>query len=127
MTPTEDLAQLWSCRMKSRYPRQAARYNDEQIRKSMVGWLGLMENLGFTEHEEQVRYLSLCVLLSPEQRQSKLVQGTLQRVLSNLTWEPSQRLDFIYAHLVGRPVSGDEEDFGPQLLFLPPESLRSRR
>lgn len=70
-----------------------------------------MENLGFTEHEDQVRYLSLCVLLTPEQRQSKLVQGVLQRVLSNLNWEPSQRLNFINTHIVERPVSVDEEDF----------------
>jgi len=125
MTSDPKAVQLWRGRARARYPKQAALYTDEQIERSMAGWLGLMEPLGFAEHEDQTRYLLLCVLLSPEQKQSNLVQGVLRRVLSHTDWEPDQRLEFLYRHIVERPVSPDEEDFGPD--FVPsavPPSVR---
>jgi hypothetical protein len=56
--------------------------------------------------------VALRVLLTPEQRQSGLIQGVLVRVLGHLDWPSTKRLDFVYNHVVGRPVSPNEMDFG---------------
>ncbi len=104
---------LWVARVRARYPRESARYTPAQLADSMVGWVDLLDPLGLEEHEDRVRFLALSVLLTPEQRRSRLVNGVIRRVMGNTDWEPGQRLDFIYKHLVDRPVSPDEEEFGP--------------
>ena len=104
----------WVARVRARHPVESARYTEEQIEKAMFGWLNLMEPLGLNEHEDQVRFVGLCVLLTPEQRRSPLTRGVLMRIMSYKKWPSHIRLDFVYKHLVGRPLSANEEDFGPK-------------
>jgi hypothetical protein len=113
VSAADDEIRRWAARVRARHPQQAARYTPEQLERSMAGWYGLLDTLGIEEHEDRVRFLALAVLLTPEQRASRLVNGVLRRTMANTDWEPSQRLDFVYKHLVGRPVAPDEEDFGP--------------
>lgn len=111
-TGTDDVS-VWASRVRARYPKQAARYTSDQLRASMAGWVALLAPYGIEAHEDRVRFLALAVLLTPEQRRSKLATAVLQYTMDHMDWEPKQRLDFLYKHLVGRPVAADEEDFGP--------------
>lgn len=116
MSATKDEIEMWVRRIRARYPEESGRFTSKQLEDSMPGWLDLLEPLQLAEHGDQVRSISLCVLLTPEQRRSKLVQGVLKRIMAHLEWDAKLRLDFVYKHLVGRPVSPDEEDFGPKFI-----------
>jgi hypothetical protein len=89
-------------------------YLHQIVRRALKKCVSLL----IEDEKDVFRYIALFVLLTPEQRVSRLVQGTVIRVLTNLSWGSRQRLDFIYRHVVGRPVSANEMDFGP--LFVPP-------
>ncbi|MEZ6063188.1 MAG: hypothetical protein R3C19_22815 [Planctomycetaceae bacterium] len=102
--------------LKWRYPREASRYTDEFLLASLTAWAAIAESVGIDDDTDRLRLMSLAVLLSPEQRRSKLCNGVLRRILNNDDWTMPQRLDFLYEHLVGRPVSDPEEDFGPRFV-----------
>lgn len=114
-TNREDI-EKWSRRIRSRYPKESDRLTIQEMEESMAGWVSLLGPLELNEHEDQVRFLALCVLLDRQHQQSKLIQGVLKRVMSNFEWSPKRRLDFVYKHLVGRAVSASEEDFGPKFV-----------
>ena len=109
-------AKLWVSRVCARYPVESAAYTKDQLLASMKGWLGLVEAIGIEEPGDKIRLLGLSVLLTPAQRQSRLANGVLKRILHIDAWEPKQRIDFIYRHLVGRAVSTPEEDFGARFV-----------
>jgi hypothetical protein len=113
MKPTTADIDMWVRRVSVLHPAEAAQYTPEALERSMAGWLDLLAPLELHDHQDQVRFLGLSVLLTPDQRRSRLVQGVLQRIMYNADWSPKQKLDFVYKHLVGRPVSESEEDFGP--------------
>lgn len=116
MSIAKEEIQTWVKRIRARHPLESRYLTSEQLEASLSGWLGLIEPLQIHEHQDQVRFLSLSVLLTSEQRRSKLVEGVLKRIMSNLDWEPKQRLDFVYKHLVGRRIAPNEEDFGPKFV-----------
>jgi hypothetical protein len=104
--------------IRSRHPKESAQYSEAQLAEMVAASLATCGPLQIQEHEDILRYAALRVLITPEQRASPLIRGVAQRILSSLSWSPSKRLDFVYQHIVGRPVSANEPDFGP--LFVPP-------
>ena len=68
--------------------------------------------LRIADESDVLRYVALRILLTPQQKASRLIQGVLVRILSHPDWSSQKRLDFVYKHVVGRPVSPREQDFG---------------
>jgi predicted GTPase len=112
MNAIEDQVRQWCNRLKHLRPAACSALGDEKLKSVVSGWVQLMAPLQIEEPQDQSRFIQLAVLLTPEQKESALVNGVVRRVLSNTDWEPKSRLDFVYKHLVGRPVSKPEEDFG---------------
>jgi hypothetical protein len=76
-------------------------------------YLPLREALSIEEDKDVMRFLGLGLLITPEQRRSPLIEGVVRRILAAPDWEADKKLDFLYEHVVGRPVSPNEPDFGP--------------
>ena len=107
---------LWARRIRARYPKESAKFSSQQLELSLAGWIDLLSSLDIVEHEDQVRFLNLSVLITRDQRKSVLIQGVLKRIMSHKAWPPKARLDFIYKHVVGRPVREDELNPGSQFV-----------
>lgn len=114
--PDVALVQRWVRRMQARHPEQAEAFGEEALRMAVVHALALTPRLEIEEERDVARFLALALLLTPEQKRSRLVEGVMRRVLAHLEWDASKRLDFLHEHLVGRPVSSDEMDFGPRFV-----------
>ena len=104
---------LLARRLQGRYPAELANVSDEAVQEVVRAALGACASLEIESEQDQFRFAALSVLISPEQKQSTLVRGVVQRILRNLDWPATKRLDFLYQHIVGRPVSKAEPDFGP--------------
>jgi hypothetical protein len=113
--PAEPIA--WLKKLKDRYPHESAKVEEPLLLEMVRESLGTCAVLQISDPDDMLRYIALRVLLTPEQRQSRLIRGVLIRTLTYLDWDARKRLDFIYKHIIGRPVSKDEIDFGP--LFVP--------
>lgn len=72
MSADNDEIELWIRRTRARYSQESQRFTSKQLEESLPGWLKLLAPLELVQHENQVRFLSLCVLLTPDQRRSKL-------------------------------------------------------
>ncbi len=120
MTPPPSVSEQeelrWVKRIQGRYPEQACIIDLAELRQRVREALVLCPALVITEEKDVFRFIALGVLVTSEQKRSKLVEGVVRRILGNLDWESSKRLDFLYKHLVGRPVSPDEIDFGPTFI-----------
>ena len=106
----------WVKRLQGRYPEQTRGVDPAELRQRIREALAVCPALELTEEKDLFRFIALSVLLSPEQKKSRLVEGVMRRILANLDWDGAKRLDFLYKHLVGRPVSPDELDFGPSFI-----------
>lgn len=91
--------------------------SERKLLEMVQATLSTCPTLEIVDDEDIFRYAALRVLLTPEQKQSPLIQGVLVRILSNLDWDSKKRLDFVYKHVVGRPVSPQETNFGK---YFPP-------
>jgi hypothetical protein len=103
----------WVRRLQWRHPREARAWREPELLETIRTALATCPELEIVEEADVLRYLALRVLLTPEQRRSPLLQGVLVRILGNLDWDAEKRLDFVYKHVVGRPVSPEEPDLGP--------------
>jgi hypothetical protein len=108
---------VWTRKLQERYPEKTANIDELRLLEMVRESLSSCEGLHLSEGNDVFRYIALRVLLTPEQRESRLIRGVLIRTLSYLEWESGKRLDFIYKHIVGRPVVQNETDFGA--LFVP--------
>ena len=108
----EEPAPLWAKRLRARYPDQTRELDDAQLEEVVRAALAACAPLEITETPDVFRTIALRVLVTPEQKQSKLVEGTLLRIMCNRAWSPKKRLDFVYKHLIGRSVAKDETNFG---------------
>ena len=102
---------LWLRRVQWRYPKETRAMDEAQILEMIKEALSTCLRLEIIDEKDILRYVALRVLLTPEQKQSSLIAGVLLRILSNLDWDSKKRLDFVYKHVVGRPVSKKETDF----------------
>jgi hypothetical protein len=120
MTPPSPVSEQeemrWVKRLQSRYPEPTRDIDPAELRTRVREALALSPTLEITEEKDLFRFIALGVLLTHEQKKSKLVEGVTRRILGNLDWDSTKRLDFLYKHLVGRPVSPDEMDFGPTFI-----------
>lgn len=108
---------MWAKRLRARYPARAREFDDVQLDELVRAALAACAPLQVTETRDIFRTLALRVLLTPEQKQSKLTEGALLRIMCNLEWSAQKRLDFVYKHIIGRPIAPDEPDFG--VAFIP--------
>jgi hypothetical protein len=113
--PTAALA--WTRKLQERYPEKSVAIDEIRLLEMVRESLGTCEGLKISDEEDVLRYIALRVLLTAEQRESRLIRGVVIRTLSYVDWESGKRLDFIYKHIVGRRVAQNETDFGP--LFVP--------
>jgi hypothetical protein len=98
--------------LRFRYRKESACHTQAQL-SDMVGQsLAASQQLNINEKADIFRAVALRVLITPEQRNSPIILGSLIRIITNLKWSSKQRLDFIYKHLVGRTVSSNKPDFG---------------
>lgn len=109
---------VWVKRLRARYPGQTQGLDDARLEAVVREALTACIMLEIIEERDIFRAIALRVLLTPEQRQSKLIKGALLRIMCNLEWDAKKRLDFVYRHIVGRSASPDEPDIGPS--FVPP-------
>ena len=116
----EALVLRWVRRMESRHPEETRALGQVELRTAVQQSLTLAPQLEIEEERDVARFIALAVLLTPEQKRSRLVEGVLRRVLAHFDWDATKRLDFLHRHLVGRPVSPEEPDFGPG--FLPEQA-----
>jgi len=114
----------WVRRLQWRYPQQTSTVNEAQLVEMVRAALSTCPTLLIVDDRDIFRYLALSVLLTSTQKQSPLIQGVLVRILSKLDWDGKKRLDFVYRHVVGRPVSPQEAEFG---MFFPPKSAIAPR
>jgi hypothetical protein len=117
-SPPTEVEQLWTRRLRARFPDQTRGIEAGKLERLVRNSLPLCGPLAIEEDKDILRFLGLAVLVTPEQRRSPLIEGVVRRILSNPDWEAGKRLDFLYKHIVGRPVSPDEPDLGPS--FVPP-------
>jgi hypothetical protein len=111
---TDAQVKLWTLRLRGRFPDESQDLPDAELQKRVRGLLGLTETLRIVEDKDVLRFIALMsVLLTPEQRRSPLVEGVVKRIMAAQDWDAEKRLDFLYEHIVGRPVSADEPDLGP--------------
>jgi hypothetical protein len=108
--PTKAL--VWTKKLQERYPEESAKISEFRLLEMVRESRGTCEGLQINNENDVLRYIALRVLVTPQQRESRLIQGVLIRTLSYLDWSSEQRLDFIYKHIVGRQVAQDEMDFG---------------
>ena len=113
MNEAEDLTGKWCKRVRQLRPERCKDIGDEVLTSIIAAWIDLLQPLQVANPEDQSRFVQLAVLLTPEQKRSPLINGAVQRILSYTDWDPKIRLDFVYKHVIGRPVSVAEEDFGP--------------
>jgi hypothetical protein len=103
---------FWVHRVEWRYPKESNELNAAQLRQAVQEALASCAPLEIDNDYDIFRFVALRVLLTPEQTQSHLIQGAVVRTLSNLDWDCTKRLDFVYKHIVGRAVLFPETDFG---------------
>jgi len=109
--PDEQL--LYLRRLRWRYPDETASVTEEQLGTLVRTYLKNCPLLKIEHPNDVVRFLALGLLITPEQRKSALLSTVTQRVLTaSDIWSAAKRLDFIYTHVVGRPVPNPEPDFG---------------
>jgi len=112
LTDAERELRWYRC-LQARHPAEAGLFGEAELRRLIRESFVLCPRLQIDEERDILRFLALALLLTPEQRRSRLVEGVVRRILGNLEWESGKRLDFLYHHLVGRSVSPEEPDFGP--------------
>ncbi|MCH9680662.1 MAG: hypothetical protein K0V04_04440 [Deltaproteobacteria bacterium] len=113
---------MWCRRMRDRHPDEAAQWPAETLQSTVRSALQICPSLEIEEERDIARFIALAMVLTDAQKQSPLVQGVMQRVLAHFDWDATKRLDFLHTHLVGRPVSPDEMDFGPTFVPTAPEA-----
>lgn len=119
----EALVLRWVRCIEGRHPEEAKALGEAELRTVVRQSLAIAPQLEIEEERDVARFIALAVLLTPEQKRSRLVEGVMRRVLAHFDWDATKRLDFLHRHLVRRPVSPNEIDFGPG--FLPSETPAS--
>ncbi|MEY4508565.1 MAG: hypothetical protein RLZZ450_687 [Pseudomonadota bacterium] len=120
MSDREGELELWVLRLKGRFPDQTRELTTQELQRRVKVLLSLCEPLQIEDEHDVLRFIALLVVqLTPEQRNSKLIEGVVRRVLAAEDWDAEKRLDFLYEHVVGRPVSEDEPDLGPTFVPAP--------
>lgn len=101
-------------RFRGRYPRETAAIDLDILKAVVVEDLKRCPPLRIRAPRDVLRFLALRVLITPEQKSSKLLDTVIRRVLEAVDdWTATKRLDFIYKHVVGRSPPNPEPDFGP--------------
>lgn len=106
----------WIDRLKSNHAQEFE--NVDALRPLVEHALASAPMLMLRKNRYIERLILLRARLTPEQRNSPLVQGVMRRIMRNLDWSASYRLGFLEAQLVGRPICPDEPNVGPD--FVPP-------
>ena len=107
-------------RLRGRYPQETAALDPDRLRAVVVEDLQRCPPLRIRAPRDVLRFLALRVLITPEQRSSRLLDTVIRRVLEAVDdWSATKRLDFIYKHVVGRPPPNPEPDFGPWFVEAP--------
>jgi len=106
----------WVRRIEGRYPEETRSIERAELIRRVHEGFALGPTLEITDEKDMLRFIALGILMTEEQKRSKLIEGVVRRILANLDWDAEKRLDFLYKHVVGRPVSPDEPDFGVQFL-----------
>jgi hypothetical protein len=119
---TED-EQRWVHHLQARFPDETRGRAEQDLARQVRGLLSLCGPLQIAAEKDVLRFIALmAVLLTPEQQGSRLVQGVVRRILAAPDWDAAKRLDFLYEHVVGRPVSPDEPDLGPTFVPADPRA-----
>jgi hypothetical protein len=101
-------------KLRGRYPKETAGMARDQLMELVREALARCPPLKIREPRDVLLFVALCILITPQQRKSKLLESVLRRVLEAIEdWSATKRLDFIYKHVVGRPAPDPEPDFGP--------------
>jgi hypothetical protein len=109
---------LYLRRLRHRYRKESAVLDQAQLREMVLDRLKLCPRLRIRDPRDVLRFLALSVLITPIQRQSPFIDNVMRRILEAVNdWSATKRLDFIYKHVVGRPVPVPEPDFGPWVPF----------
>lgn len=107
-------------RLQWRYPEETQAIDESRLHDIVRDALKLCPALRIDDPKEVLRFLALSLLITTEQRQSALLQTVIQRVmLASGTWSATKRLNFIYQHVVSRPVPQPEPDYGPWFIAAP--------
>jgi hypothetical protein len=89
-------------RLRARYPDRVANLDDVALDRVIdQGWEDAARLL-IADYDDRARLIELPYVLRPDQVDSPFVQSVVLRVLNWLDRPAAQRLDFLYAHLVGR-------------------------
>jgi hypothetical protein len=111
---------LFLRRLRGRYPEETAGIDADRLTEIVRNGLKRCPPLMIRDPRDVLRFLALGVLITPEQKKSKLLEAVLRRVLEAVEdWSATKRMDFIYKHIVGRPPPNPEPDFGPWFVEAP--------
>lgn len=109
-------------RLRGLYREETAGMAPDQLMGIVREALTQCKILRIRKPRDVLRFLALSILITPEQKKSKLLGTVTRRVLEAVDeWSATKRLDFIYKHVVGRPPPNPELDFGPWFLEVPPQ------
>jgi len=101
-------------KLRGRYPNETAWMDPDQLVQPVREALGRCPALFIRKPRDVLRYLALVVVFAPKLNESKFLGAVIRRVLYAVEdWTATKRLDFIYKHVVGRPLPDPEPDFGP--------------
>jgi hypothetical protein len=114
--PLADEEKLWVRRVEAQFPEQARQSDPARLTRLVRTYLRLREPLDIEQDKDLLRFLGLALLITPEQRRSPLFQGVTRRILAAPDWDATKKLDFLFKHVVGRRVSPEEPDFGPNFV-----------
>jgi hypothetical protein len=115
MTTPDDAAAVasWVERLRTEYPEETRALPEAELTRRVRGLLSFAAVLAIETEPDIWRYVSvMAVLLTPEQLRSRLVACVVPRILAAPDWDAEKRLDFLFEHIVGRPVAADDTDFG---------------
>ena len=100
-------------RLRSAYKKHAALIEDQELKRLVREGLGLCNSLEIKSPQEVVRFIALRFLVTQEQRNSPLLDHVIRLVIENTDYSARRRLNFLYKHVLGRPVPNPEPNFGP--------------
>ena len=109
-----DEQMLYLRRFRGRYAKETAELDTDPLMEIIRDTLKLCPPLQIRDPRDVLRFLALKILILPAQKKSIFLETVIRRVLEAIDdWSATKRLDFIYKHVVGRPASVQEPDFGP--------------
>lgn len=98
--------------LRVRHPPQTAAFDDTALFAILAKTLEITPDLEITEDEDICRFVAFNLSISKQQKQSKLIEGVVKRILANTDWPADKRLAFLEKHVQGRRVSRSECDLG---------------